>query len=219
MFVLADCILAPFKSNNALFIVICSKQEEGKIEDAFASYAKSLSTLPEHKDAILSLMSVHEQLEKVDINRLSGTALNKVVEVKEKLRTMIAEEIAKKKLGYYDKGSISASNTNVRVKREHDSSESESSSSNSSDSESGSSTDGEHARRDKKKKPKKRKKKHKKSRKNSRSSKAASLSPFSKKMAGSELGGSGLGGSNYPDWSQQIGINKIAGNCGFDENM
>ncbi|CAG7838105.1 unnamed protein product [Allacma fusca] len=194
-----------------LVVVGKSQQENNKPEESITSYSKCLSILPEHKESILTLMSIHENLEKIDIARLSGSSGSKALELKEKLRLLITQEIAKKKLGYYEKMEKNPPKTKTQ-----DSSDSESSSSDSSESDSGSSSDDELSRKDKKKKRKK-SRKSKKSKKFSKTSKELSLSPFSKKLAGQDVASTSLGGfnssSSFTNWGgQQVGMNQIAGN-------
>lgn len=188
------------------YIFVFSSQEtNGKVEDSIASYSKCLAIRPDHAAAKDALWALYARTEKLDPSKMNSAAATKTIELKEKLKVLLQNDLAlagdapkiSKTSG--DKNTKSKSTTKTKKgkksKKDSDSSDSDDSSSSSSSSSSSesdsdsSSSDSDSRRGRKKRKSKKRKtKKSKKPKKmpkppkEKEKEKERSLSPFSKRL-------------------------------------
>jgi len=208
-----------------LFVFYFFRQEEnGKLDDAVASYSKSLVVKPDHQDAKDALWTLHGKTEKLNFSKMSGAAVAKATELKEKLKAILQSDIAIKSENMTSKVLKAKKVKKEKKERRDSSSDNDSSSSSSSDgSESNTSSSDTDSRKGRKSKKSKKKKSRKSAsrRSNSKKSKVvreASLSPFSKRLSlpsapggGGAPAASGLAGfaeSSYAEWGKQLGITK-----------
>ena len=181
-----------FRSLTSKLLLICRQEVAGNLEDAVATYSKCLAVRPDHVVAKEALWALYARTEKIDVTLMSSAAATKIVEVKQKLKILLQDDIAAVKETHAATSDKSKKTKKERKSRK-DSSDSDSSDSSSSESDSETSSSDSDSGSKGKRKKKSRKTKSKKSKRSRKDQikekeKERSLSPFSKRLGELQFG-------------------------------
>lgn len=194
----------------------CYRQEsEGKLEEAVATYSKSLLISPEMREGKEALFSLYERTNRLDLSKLAPVAALKANELKEKLRSILESDLRLSLSSTSLLGGKKDGKDKKKKKKGRKSSDSDDSSSSTSSSSDSDSSSSERDKKKKKKSKKKRKKAKKHKEKEKSKGKEHSLSPFSKRLGEGQLAqvpsaaAAGLAGFDAyagVGWTQQLGF-------------